>query len=122
VVIYAASLGDPWTRTAVSAAVAVAAVGLLYVAVARLVVRRCSDRVSARLGGPLVAGLIAAAVALGIWLIGATTGAVVDDQAVARIHAILREAPDGFIGAAAAGAAGGALLELLGIRFGTYHL
>ena len=122
VILYARGLGDPWTQTAVSAAVAVAAVGLLYVGVARLLVRRWPDRLALRLGGPLVAGVVAAAVSVGIWLIGATTGAVVDDQTVAHIHAVLRQTQPGFIGAALGGAAGGALLEVFGIRFGSNHL
>jgi hypothetical protein len=121
-VTYTRSLGAPWGKTAVSAAVAVAAVGLLYVVFARVIVRRCSDRLSFRVGGPMVAGVIAAAVSVCIWLIGATTGSVVDDQTVAHIHAILRQAPDGFIGAAIGGAAGGALLEIAGIQLGAYHL
>jgi len=107
---------------ALIAGVTVAAVGLLYVALSRVVLIRCKDRISQNIGGPLVTALVACGVALIIWLVGSMAGVAPNAPILAELEQVVTTVPSGLAGGAIGAAIGGALLELLGIELETYHL
>ena len=103
------------------AAVAVSLVGVFYLIASRWILTLCSEWMSAKLSGPVVAGLVATAVATSMWLIGGsvTGGAQLPEAAIAeRLFPITQ----GLIGGALGGAIGGAVLEILGIDRSDYHV
>jgi len=103
------------------AAVAVALVGVLYLLASRWILALCSEWMSAKMSGPVVAGLVATAVATSMWLIGGgiTGGAQLPEVAIAeRLFPITQ----GLIGGALGGAFGGAVMEILGIDRSDYHV
>jgi hypothetical protein len=116
------ALGTATMDTSLTAGVGVAGVGLLYVLFSRSVVRRCKDRISQNIGSPLVAALVACTVSLALWLLGTMAGVAPDSPLLAQLQQVISVVPTGLMGGAIAGAVGGALLEMLGIRLGAYHL
>jgi len=103
------------------AAVAVSLVGILYLIAVRWVLALCSEWMSAKMSGPVVAGLVATAVATSMWLIGggASGGVVLPEGAIAER---LLPVTQSLIGGALGGAIGGSVLELLGIDRSDYHV
>lgn len=109
------STGIGSTTWAVSA-VSVSLVGLFYVVVIKNIPAVLRSPVALRLGGPVVAGLIAVSVAAVFWLIGESYMIIPELGQTNPYQSALDEAPLGLIGGALGGAFGGAMLELLGIQ------
>jgi hypothetical protein len=105
----------------VMAGVAVAIVGIVYLIVSRWIVSLCPDWLSARLSGPVVAGLVAAGVATSMWLIGGGLSGGPELREVSLAERLL-PITQGLIGGAVGGAIGGAVLEILGIDRSDYHI
>ncbi len=102
-------------------AAAVALVGVLYVAISRLVLKLCTDRLS-RISGPLISGLVAATTSAAIWLLIRTAPAIDGSVASPAYAGVFASVPESALGAMIGGAIGGALFSLLGIRAGDYTL
>jgi hypothetical protein len=67
-----------------------------------------------RLGGPLVAALIASVVGVGVWLMVGTTSTGLEWGAGGGVERLFEIVPSGLVGGAVGGAVTGLLLELLG--------
>lgn len=106
------------------AAVAVAFVGVLYIILSRWILSMCSEWVSARMSGPVVAGLVALAVAASMWLLGSNMSGAAGVPVAptsAGVYPVQLVAL-GLLGGAIGGAIGGAALELLGVERAAYQL
>ena len=101
------------------ATIGVGLVGILYVALSRMILGRCSDRMS-KVGGPLVSGLIASTVSGVIWLLINTAPAIDGSVNAPAFADVFAQVPPGALGGAIGGAIGGALFGLLGINVGNY--
>ncbi len=101
--------------TAISA-LSVSLVGLFYVIAIRNLPDLFRQGVAERAGGPLVSGIIAAAVAAVFWLIGESYMVIPLHGETSSYQAILDATPQGLLGGALGGAFGGAMLEILGIQ------
>lgn len=118
--LLAASLGFGGSMLLL-AALAVSLVGIFYLIASRWVLSLCSEWMSAKMSGPVVAGLVAAAVATSMWLIGGSvTGGV--ELPEAALGERLLPVTQSLIGGALGGAIGGAVLEILGIDRSDYHV
>jgi len=103
------------------AAVAVSLVGILYLMLSRRILALCSEWMSTKMSGPVVASMVAIAVATSMWLIGGsvTGGPELPEAGIAeRLFPITQS----LIGGALGGAIGGAVLEILGIDRSDYHV
>ncbi|WP_456375837.1 hypothetical protein [Thiolapillus sp.] len=105
-------LGKHWVVTAI----AVSLVGLCYVYLIKHRLSLLSSPLALNIGGPLVCGLIAVAVASVFWIIGESYLSVPELGQTSRYQAVLDAAPLGLLGGTIGGAFGGAMLEILGIR------
>jgi hypothetical protein len=105
-----------------SAAVAVAVVGVMFLVLSRWIAPACPDWLSSRYGAPVVAGIVAAAVASAQWLIGSSITGGSGELSNGDVEAILATIPNTLLGGAVGGALGGAGLELLGIERSDYHV
>jgi hypothetical protein len=104
------------------AALAVAFVGILYIISSRWVLALCSDWITTKLSGPLVAAINAIAVAACMWLVASTAMGIAGSAEAASLDRILIEIPLGLLGGALGGAAGGALLEVAGMERSDYSI
>ncbi|WP_456407066.1 hypothetical protein [Thiolapillus sp.] len=98
------------------AAVAVSLVGLCYVFLIKHRLSILGSAGALKIGGPLVSGLIAMAVASVFWIIGESYMTMPELGQVSQYQQVLDAAPYGLFGGALGGAFGGAMLEILGIR------
>jgi hypothetical protein len=113
-----APVAEPMWR----AAAAVAFVGIAYVIFSRWILSMCSEWVSARMSGPVVAGLVSLAVAASMWLLGSDiTGTAFPPGPSGGAYPAELIAL-GLLGGAIGGAVGGAALELLGVERAAYQL
>jgi len=102
------------------AMVAVGFVGIFYVVIAPFLVGRCSNRVSVRLGAPLVSMVVGSAVAVGNWVFLTVANGSPGDPMLSEFELMVASIRPGMIGGAVGGAIGGGMMELLGIRIGDY--
>lgn len=100
----------------VLAAGVVALVGALFQLNEHWIVQACHGWLPDGLAAPLVAGLIAAVVGAGVWVVGGTTAAALDLETRSAIDQVLREVPAGLLGGLLGGSVTGLILELLGYR------
>lgn len=98
------------------AAVAVSLVGLCYVFLIKHRLSILDSAGALKIGGPLVSGLIAMAVASVFWIIGESYMTIPELGQISQYQRVLDAAPFGLLGGALGGAFGGAMLEILGIR------
>ena len=105
-------LGNHWVVTAI----AVSLVGLCYVYLIKHRLAILGSSLALEIGGPLVCGLIAVAVASVFWIIGESYLTVPELGQISRYQGVLDAAPLGLLGGIVGGAFGGAMLEILGIR------
>lgn len=98
------------------AAGSVSLVGLGYVFLSSRMPDALRNKLSMELGGPLVSGIIATAVASTFWLIGESSMAMPHLGQYSVYQTVLDNTPIGLIGGALGGAFGGAMLEILGIK------
>lgn len=104
-----------------TAGIAVAAVGVLFLLFSRWIAPACPDWLSSRYGAPVVAAIVAVSVASAQWLIGGSINGA-SDWGVQEMDLIAAAVPASLAGGAIGGAIGGALLELFGIQRGQYHV
>jgi|AMFO01.1.fsa_nt_gi hypothetical protein len=97
-------------------ALSVSLVGLFYVVAIKHLPGILRQGAAEKIGGPLVSGIIAAAVAAVFWLIGESYMVIPLYGQESSYQAILDNTPFGLLGGALGGAFGGAMLEILGIR------
>ncbi|BAO44748.1 hypothetical protein [Thiolapillus brandeum] len=97
-------------------AIAVSLVGLCYVYFIKHSLTLLSSPMALKLGGPLVCGVIAVAVASVFWIIGESYLTVPELGQISRYQGVLDATPLGLLGGVIGGAFGGAMLEILGIR------
>ncbi len=102
--------------TTALSALSVSLVGLFYVAAIQYLPGTFKRGLAERLGGPLVSGVVAAAVAAVFWLIGESYMTIPLYNQENSYQMILDATPWGLLGGAMGGAFGGAMLEILGIR------
>lgn len=109
-------LADLWDLSWAVAAISVSLVGLAYVVAIKNMPTFLKQGLPEKIGGPLVSGIIAAAVASVFWLIGESymTIPLVGDESTYQM--VLDNTPWGLLGGAIGGAFGGAMLEILGIQ------
>ncbi|WP_457675006.1 hypothetical protein [Thiolapillus sp.] len=105
-------IGNHWPV----AAIAVSLVGLCYVYLIKHRPAILGSPLALEIGGPLVCGLIAIAVASVFWIIGESYLTVPELGQTSRYQGVLDAAPMGLLGGIIGGAFGGAMLEILGIR------
>ena len=98
------------------AAVSVSLVGLFYVFLIKHRLSFLGNARALKIGGPMVSGLIAMAVASVFWIIGESYMTIPELGQISRYQRVLDAAPLGLLGGALGGAFGGAMLEILGIR------
>ena len=98
------------------AAVAVSLVGLCYVFLIKHRLSVLGSTGALKIGGPLVSGLIAMAVASVFWIIGESYMTIPELGQISQYQQVMDAAPLGLLGGALGGAFGGAMLEILGIR------
>lgn len=98
------------------AAVSVSLVGLFYVVVIKNIPAFLKQGLPEKLGGPLVSGIIAMAVASVFWLIGESYMTIPLTNQESSYQMVLDSVPLGLLGGAIGGAFGGAMLEILGIK------
>ncbi|HIE56532.1 MAG TPA: hypothetical protein EYP90_15410 [Chromatiaceae bacterium] len=98
------------------AAISVSLVGLFYVPIIKNMPTFLKQGLAEKLGGPLVSGIIAMAVASVFWLIGESYMTIPLTNQESSYQMILDSVPLGLLGGAIGGAFGGAMLEILGIR------
>lgn len=98
------------------AALAVSLVGLCYVFLIKHRLAILGSASALKIGGPLVSGLIAMAVASVFWIIGESYMTIPELGQISHYQQVLDAAPYGLFGGALGGAFGGAMLEILGIR------
>jgi len=101
---------------AATAALSVSLVGLFYVVAIKNLPGFLRRGLAEKAGGPLVSGIIAAAVAAVFWLIGESYMVIPLYGEESSYQVILDSTPLGLLGGALGGAFGGAMLEILGIR------
>lgn len=118
VLLLIGTLVDLELRSSLGAGIAVAAVGILFLVLSRLVTRACPDWLSAGFGGPIVSGIIATAIALGVWLMGSTIGGGPSQVTLTDIETITAAIPAGLLGGAVGGTLGGFGISLLGLDRG----
>lgn len=106
----------PYTNHWWIAAGSVSLVGLGYVFITKHTPGFLKNRTSMKIGGPLVSGIIAMAMASVFWIIGESSLAMPHLGEVSTYQDVLDNAPLGLLGGALGGAFGGAMLELLGIQ------
>ena len=106
----------PYTNHWGIAAGSVSLVGLGYVFFAKHTFGLLRNQVSIRIGGPIVSGIVAMAVASVFWIIGESSLAMPHLGQVSPYQTILDNTPIGLLGGALGGAFGGAMLEILGIK------
>ena len=97
-------------------ALSVSLVGLFYVVAIKYLPSGLRSGMAEKIGGPLVSGIIAAAVAAVFWLIGESYMVIPIYSQESSYQAILDATPFGLLGGALGGAFGGAMLEVMGIR------
>ncbi len=105
-------MGNHWAV----AAIAVSLVGLCYVFLIKHRLALLGSALALKMGGPLVCGLIAVAVASVFWIIGESYLTIPELGQISRYQGVLDAAPLGLFGGVIGGAFGGAMLEILGIR------
>ena len=98
------------------AAISVSLVGLFYVMAIKNMPAFLRQGLPEKLGGPLVSGIIAMAVASVFWLIGESYMTIPLTNQDSSYQIVLDAVPWGLLGGALGGAFGGAMLEILGIR------
>lgn len=98
------------------AAGSVSLVGLGYVFLSKHIPNFLRNKLSMDLGGPLVSGIVAMAMASVFWIIGESSMAMPHLGQINIYQSILDNAPIGLLGGALGGAFGGAMLEILGIK------
>ncbi len=101
---------------AATAALSVSLVGLFYVVAIKHLPPLLRQGLAEKVGGPLVSGIISAAVAAVFWLIGESYMVIPLYGEESSYQLILDNTPFGLLGGALGGAFGGAMLEILGIR------
>lgn len=101
-----------WTVAAGSVCV----VGLGYVFFIKNTPSGLKNRRSISIGGPVVTGIIAVAIASVFWMIGESYMSIPELGQVSRFQPVLDSIPGGLLGGALGGAFGGAMLEILGIQ------
>lgn len=106
----------PFTNHWGIAAASVSLVGLGYVFFSKHTPSLLRNKLSMGLGGPLVSGIVAVAMASVFWLIGETTLTMPHLGQYSAYQSVLDNAPTGLVGGALGGAFGGAMLEILGIK------
>lgn len=106
----------PYTNHWWIAAGSVSLVGLGYVFISKHSPEFLKNRASIKIGGPLVSGIIAMAMASVFWIIGESSLAMPHLGEISTYQGILDNAPIGLLGGAMGGAFGGAMLEILGIK------
>jgi hypothetical protein len=112
-----ATLGiHPYTDHWGVAAGSVSLVGLGYVFFSKHTPGLLRNKLSMKLGGPLVSGIVAMAMASVFWIIGESSLAMPHLGEISNYQSILDNAPLGLLGGALGGAFGGAMLEILGIK------
>ena len=99
-----------------SAAISVSLVGMVYVMAIQHMPQFLKRGLAEQLGGPLVSGIIAMAVAAVFWLIGESYMSIPVTGEESVYQKVLDAAPWGLVGGALGGAFGGAMLEILGIH------
>ncbi len=99
-----------------SAAISVSLVGMVYVMAIQHMPQFLKRGPAERLGGPLVSGIIAMAVAAVFWLIGESYMSIPVTGEESIYQKVLDATPWGLVGGALGGAFGGAMLEILGIH------
>jgi hypothetical protein len=109
--LYGTDVGVP-----VQAAGIVVLVGSLFKLAEGPMARGLIGRLPGALSVPVVAGLIAAVVGVGVWLMGGTTAWSPDSITKDIIDQVLKDVPAGLLGGMAGGALTGALLEILGLH------
>lgn len=100
----------------VLAAGVVALVGVVFELSERWLVRLGIAWLPGVVAAPLVAGLVAAVVAGGIWILGSTTATVLEARTQQAIAEVLHDIPPGLLGGLLGGALTGLVLELFGFR------
>lgn len=113
--VFSAQTGYPAGTFALSMGT-VALVGTLYEVSARWLSRGGQELVPRGLAAAVVAGLIAAMVAAGIWFLGGTPTLAFDGSSHDLLGQVRRELSPGFFGGVVGGIATGLVLELLGFR------
>ncbi len=98
------------------AALSVSLVGLFYVVAIKHIPHFLRHGPAERVGGPLVCGVIAAAVSAVFWLIGESYMVIPLHGEASSYQTVLDATPLGLLGGALGGAFGGAMLEILGIQ------
>jgi len=98
------------------AAGSVSLVGLGYVFFSKHTPGLLRNKLSMKLGGPLVSGIVAMAMASVFWIIGESSMAMPHLGQVNIYQTVLDNTPIGLLGGALGGAFGGAMLEILGIK------
>lgn len=106
----------PYTNHWGIAAGSVSLVGLGYVFFSKHTSGFLRNRMSIKIGGPIVSGIIAMAMASVFWIIGESSLAMPHLGEISTYQTILDNAPIGLLGGALGGAFGGAMLEILGIK------
>ncbi|MCG6898000.1 MAG: spermidine synthase [Thiocapsa sp.] len=94
----------------------VALVGTFFQMSERWLVARSARWFPGALSDPVVAGLVAAVIGAGIWIIGGTTSAAFGSQAQDAADQVLGAVPPGLLGGLLGGAVTGVVLELMGFR------
>lgn len=99
----------------------VAIVGTLFQLNQKWLVQGCSGWPWTRLGGPMVAAMIAGMVGIGVWLMVGSTPTGIDWGTEANVQWLFDEIRPGLIGGALGAAVTGLLLELLGFGLAEEH-
>ncbi len=106
----------PYTNHWGITAGSVSLVGLGYVFFSKHTPGLLRNNLSMELGGPLVSGIVAVAMASVFWLIGESSMAMPHLGQFNAYQTVLDNTPIGLLGGALGGAFGGAMLEILGIK------
>jgi hypothetical protein len=110
------TLYDGEVDTAFLAAGVVALVGSIFKLTEARIVGALSGRFPRTLSAPVVAGLIAAVVGAGVWIMGGVMVWSLDPATTGAIDHVFGEVPAGFLGGLVGGAVTGALLETMGMH------
>ncbi len=103
---------DHWVISAGS----VTLVGLGYVFFDKHSTGLLRNKLSMKVGGPLVSGILAMAMASVFWVIGESSMTMEHLGQYSDYQSVIDSAPTGLLGGAVGGAFGGAMLEILGIK------
>ncbi len=106
----------------VLAAGVVALVGTFFELSERWLVSRSIPWLPGIISAPVVAGLIAAVVGAGIWIVGGTTAAMLDPMSKDAIGQVLRDVPPGLLGGLLGGALTGIVLEMFGFHLEDHRI